>query len=79
MTRLSVKVGPLGQRKLWGWATALSLPGGLAAYLTGLAADPQFTAMIVVVSVFLSCMALWLQTRVEVKVDPDITDPKKEP
>jgi len=76
VTRIRIKIGPLGQRKLWGWSTFLSLPFGAVAYVTHLTENKSFTSLMVVVGIFLSCMALWLQTRVEVKVDPEIEDPK---
>jgi hypothetical protein len=71
-----LRVGPLGLRALCGWASLASIPFGVLAVLTGAAYSVAFASTIGVAGVSLALFGLWLQLRVEVKVDPDIDDPK---
>ena len=69
-------IGPLGQRSLYGWCAAATIPFAGLALASGLAYSVAFASTMVLVSLFLSFLALWQTVRVEVAARDDVVDPK---
>lgn len=67
---VAVRLGPLGQRRAYGWLTLVCFAGAAAAL-----ALLKLQAFLLLVNLGLSFQSLWKTTVVEVKADPEIVDP----